>query len=162
MVGCSEGGRPFAGSAKSLDDLGATVLSAFEEGNPEALARVRLAESEHNQVIWPELPAAQRGYPIDLAWQNIQLRNARSIPRAGRVLQEMRPLEFLSVQCEGETESFATFRVHTECHAHFRSRDREYRMQLFRHVAERHGGYKIFRYYDEDPELVPGTEPPGP
>ena len=27
-------------------------------------------------------------------------------------------------------------------------------MQLFKDVLERGSGYKIFRYYDEDPELV--------
>ncbi len=29
-----------------------------------------------------------------------------------------------------------------------------YRMQLFKDVPERNGGFKIFRHYDEDPEIV--------
>ena len=35
-----------------------------------------------------------------------------------------------------------------------RSRTRDGRLQLFKDVLERHGGFKIFRYYDEDPESV--------
>ncbi len=32
-------------------------------------------------------------------------------------------------------------------------------MQLFKEVLERGSGYKIFRYYDEDPELVTDEDP---
>ena len=31
---------------------------------------------------------------------------------------------------------------------------------MFKDVLERNGGFKIFRYYDEDPELVTGRERP--
>ncbi len=58
------------------------------------------------------------------------------------------------MKCVGQTETFETFSVHTDCYMHFRSRGREYRLQLFKDVLERNSGYKIFRYHDEDPELV--------
>lgn len=155
VFGCG-GQQPFPGSAGSLDELGREVLGAFERGDREAIESFRLTETEHNTVIWPELPAAQgpSPFPIDLAWQNIQLRNGRSIPRAADVVEWARPLEFESVECVGELETFETFSVHTDCYTHFRTRGREYRLQLFRDVLVRHGGYKVFRYYDEDPELV--------
>ena len=35
-----------------------------------------------------------------------------------------------------------------------RTRGRLYQIQLFKDVLERGSGYKIFRYYDADPELV--------
>ena len=53
-------------------------------------------------------------------------------------------------------EVFETSRCTPTCYTHFRSRGRHYRLQLFKDVLERNGGYKIFRYYDEDPELVGG------
>ena len=154
-LGCG-GRQAFPGSADSLDELGREVLDAFRRGDREAIESFRLTETEHNTVIWPELPAAQgpSPYPIDLAWQNIQLRNGRSIPRAADVLEWARPLVFQSVECVGELETFETFYVHTDCYLHFRSRGREHRLQLFMDVLERNSGYKIFRYYDEDPELV--------
>lgn len=158
-LGCG-GQQAFPGSADSLDELGREVLDAFRRGDREALENFRLSETQHNTVIWPELPAAQGSspYPTDLAWQNIQLRNGRSIPRAADVLEWARPLEFDSVECFGELETFETFSAHTDCYTHFHSRGREYRLQLFKDVLVRHGGYKIFRYYDEDPELVSTRE----
>lgn len=158
--GC--GGQPFPGSSASLDELGRHVLEAFRNNDREALEAVRLTEAEHNTQVWPELPAAQgeSPFPIDLAWRNIQLRNQRAIPRLSAVLDAAQPLEFESVECLGETQAFATLSVHTDCYTRFRTRGRLYRVQLFKDVLERNGGLKIFRYYDEDPELVTGTHLP--
>lgn len=160
-LGCG-GQQPFPGSAGSLDELGGAVLDAFERGDRNALESFRLTETEHNAVVWPELPAAQgpSSFPLDLAWQNIQLRNGRAIPRAANALDSARPLAFESVECVGAVQTFETFSVHTDCHVHFRSNGRRYRLQLFKDMLERNGGYKIFRYYDEDPELVGGAAVP--
>ncbi len=167
VLGC-DGQRPFPGSAASLDELGQGALAAFEQGDRESIERFRLTETEHNTVVWPELPAAQgpSPFPIDLAWQNIQLRNGRAIPRAAEVLDLARPLDFESVTCDGDVQSFETFRVHTDCYVVFRAHQRRYRLQLFKDALERNGGFKIFRYYDEDPELLDrepgGDESPAP
>lgn len=159
-TGC--GGQPFPGSSRTLDELGRGVLEAFRANDRQALEVFRLTETEHNTVVWPELPAA-RGelpFPLDLAWRNIQLRNRRAIPRARGVLRRAEPLEFDSVKCLGDIRVFETFVVHTDCHTRFHTRGRLYRLQLFKDVIERNGGLKIFRYYDEDPEPVTEGEPP--
>ncbi len=156
-AGCG-GKQPFPGSASDLDALGRDVLEAFEQHDLEALESIRLSETEHNTVVWPELPAA-RGpspYPLDLAWQNIELRNRRAISRAAKALHAAGPLEFAGVECVGGTRPFDTFVVHTDCHTRFAARGRLYSIQLFKDVLERDGGFKIFRYYDEEPRLVKG------
>lgn len=160
-AGC--GGQPFPGSAESLDELGRGIVEAFREDDREALETFRLTETEHNTIVWPELPASRGefAFPLDLAWRNIQLRNRRAIPRAGGVLRRAEPLEFESVECLGETRTFDSFVVHTDCHTRFRARGRLYRIQLFKDVLERNGGLKIFRYYDEHPEIVTGATRPG-
>lgn len=157
-LGCAD--QPFPGSSASLDELGRHVLEAFRSNDREALEVVRLSETEHNTQVWPELPAAQGAspFPVDLAWLNIQLRNQRAIPRVSAVLAASQPLEYESVECLGETKTFESFSVHTDCYIRFRTRGRLYRVQLFKDVLERNGGLKIFRYYDEDPELVTATE----
>ena len=158
---------PFPGAASSLDDLGEAVLDAFVAGDLATLERFRLTEAEHNEVVWPELPAAQgpSPYPVDMAWQNSQLRNGRAIPRVRRLLGDLgwaaesaasgeESIAFDSVLCEGETQHFATFFVRTDCYTHLRVDGKVYRIQLFKDVLERNGGHKIFRYYDEDLERV--------
>ena len=155
--GCG-GKQPFPGSASDLDALGRDVLDAFVQHDRETLESLRLTDTEHNTVVWPELPAAQgpSPYPVDLAWQNIELRNQRAIPRAVNTLHAAAPLEFAGVECVGETRPFDTFVVHTDCHTRFAARGRLYSIQLFKDVLERDGGFKIFRYYDEEPRLVKG------
>ena len=154
LSGC--GGQPFPGSVGDLDELGRGVLAAFTGDDDDALAAFRLTEAEHNEVVWPELPASrgENPFPLDLAWRNIQLRDRRAIPRTRAVLRSAEPLEFDGVECEGETQRFETFVVHTDCRVGYRSYGRLYRHQIFKDVLERNGGFKIFRYYDEDPELV--------
>lgn len=133
------------------------MLAAFQQDDHEALDAFRLTEREHNEVIWPELPAAAAGYPLDLAWRNIQMRNQRAVPRAAgglrRTIERSGTPEFESVECGG-VESFDTFVVHTDCHVRFRAGDAAYKVQLFKDVLVRNGGYKVFRYYDEDVETV--------
>lgn len=157
-AGCG-GQPPFPGSAASLDDLGRGVMDAFEHEDHQALERFRLTEAEHNEQVWPEFPAAKGAHPFPagLAWRNIQLRNRRAVRRASSALAAARragPAEYQSVECRGETEAFATFAVHTDCYVRFGVAGRRYEMQLFKDVLVRRGGYKIFRYYDEEPQVV--------
>ena len=156
--GCG-GQPPFPGSATSLDELGRGVMDAFERGDHEALERYRLTEAEHNDEIWPEFPAARAEppFPVDLAWRNIQLRNQRAVRRNSSTLAAARgagPVEYRDVECEGEVDAYATFSVLTDCHVRFAIAGRPYKMQLFKHVLVRRGGYKIVRYYDDEPEGV--------
>ncbi len=158
-------GPPFPGSARSLEELGARVLHALVVGDTLALEEVRLTEEEHNGVIWPELPAArpEANFPVEFAWQNIQMRNRREL---GRILPwySGRELRFSSVRCRGDVQRFPTFAVHTDCQVVFR--DGELGLlaaQIFKDVVQRNGGYKIFRYYEEDPRPFSagnGSDPP--
>lgn len=143
----------FPGSAPSLDALGRGVLRGFASSDTAALASYRLGEAEHNEIVFPELPAGRSevGYPVDLAWQNIELRNGRSLGRQLPWFQG-RDVEHLETVCRGQTEAFETFRVHTDCWVIFKEATYgRLEVQLFKDALERGGGWKLFRYYDELP-----------
>lgn len=152
-----EGGAPFPGSAPSLEALGETVLRGLADGDTLALERVRLTEREHNEVVWPELPAAapEVGFPVDFAWENIEMRNRRAL---GRILPGYRGREvtFRDVRCRGGTEEFRTFHVLTDCHVAFAvPGGGRLEARIFKDVLVRHGGYKIFRYDEDGVRVVP-------
>ena len=131
------------------------VLNALDRGDTSALRALRLTEREHNDVIWPELPAGKPpiNFPVDEAWANIQRRNERALRRIGPFFRES-GVELESAACEGR-EVFDSFTVHTACTVAVRLRDgRRYRMTVFKDVVERSGAWRAFRYYDE-----PGPEP---
>lgn len=153
---CAVSEGAFPGSARSMDDLGQAVVDALNRNDVEALASLRLSMEEHNGVVWPELPAAQgeNPFPIDLAWQNIELRNQRAVGRLGHDLKPLMPMAFEGVECRGETQVFETFQVHTDCYTRFTQGGSTWEIQLFKDVLERSGGHKIFRYYDEHPRPV--------
>ena len=151
-------GERFPGSAASLGELGTKSLEAFVAGDSATVAGFRLTEEEHNEVVFPELPAGKPevNYPVDLAWQNIELRNGRSLGRQMAWFQD-RLLVVQRTLCHGETQAFRTFVVHSDCWIYFQdSQEGELRIQLFKDVLERGGGLKIFRYYDDPPQRLAG------
>lgn len=142
------------------------MLAAIAARDTAALRKFRLTEREHNEVIWPELPASNpaANFPVDFAWRNIEVRNAGAvrwlIARYGG-----RSLEFLSVACRGGTVAFRSFRVLTDCWVRFRAGDSVEERQLFKDAAVWRGTYKIFRYYDEPGprrRAGPAVTSPGP
>ncbi|MEM7418023.1 MAG: hypothetical protein AAF389_21215 [Gemmatimonadota bacterium] len=143
----------FAGSAGSLDQLGSEVLRALTLKDEFALDRYRLSEAEHNEVIWPELPASapEVNFPVDYAWENIQNRNQRAVARLGDVLTGPE-VSFLRAECRGVPQLFETFRVETDCWVVYSKGTPElWEIQAFKDVLVRGGGRKVFRYYDEEP-----------
>jgi hypothetical protein len=144
----------FPGSAGSLEELGSRVLTALAAADTQALAGLRLTEHEHNRVVWPELPASRPevSFPLDYAWTNIELRNASSLARILPMFAERQPA-FERVECRGPTERFRTFEVLTDCWVVFADADAPdlLEIQAFKDVLVRGGGFKVFRYYDEEP-----------
>ena len=143
----------FPGSSPSVEVLARDALRGLAASDAILLEQLRLTESEHNDVVWPELPASapEIGFPVDLAWRNIRLRNTAALSRIGRWYRT-NSVRYQVAECRGETQAFATFRVHTDCWVLFLTiRGELLEAQLFKDVLERDGGFKIFRYYDELP-----------
>lgn len=142
-----------------LDDFGRTVFTAFLAGDTVTLERHRLSESEHNGEIYPELPVGQAGtFPVDMAWENIQLRHYRDRRRQIQVF-EGRQASYTSTECHGPTRTFATFEVMTDCWVVFHDEALgPARVQLFKDVLIRDGEYlRAFRYYDGEPRRYGGS-----
>jgi len=150
---------PFVGSPASLSALGEEVLDALITQDRDVLERVRLTEREHNEVVWPELPASapEVNFPVDFAWANIEMRNEMALHRIGPLYQQ-EPLAFQSVECRGPIETFETFEVLTDCWVVFAREGvtHPYEAQIFKDVLVRGGGHKILRYYDEEPRSYLG------
>lgn len=147
----------FEGSAPTLEVLGERVVEAFTRGDTVALSGFRLTEREHNEVVWPELPASapEVNFPVDFAWQNIETRNRSALLRTMPIYAD-RQIEVRRVECRGETQRFDTFDVLTDCWVVFDWNGERWEDQLFKDVLIRGGGVKLFRYYDEAPQRYRG------
>ncbi|MDX1395531.1 MAG: hypothetical protein R3195_14180 [Gemmatimonadota bacterium] len=134
----------------SLDELATEVLAGLASADTLRLDRLRLTEYEHNELVYPELPAArpENNHPAEMAWANISTRDRVA---KERLFAEFggEALELVRAECAGPTEVFESYVVHTDCRVTFR-RDGEMfpPVQLFKDVLERDGELKIFRYYE--------------
>ncbi len=137
------------GAARTLDSLGATVLLGISTGDTALLQSVRLTEHEHNDLVWPELPASDPAvnFPVDFAWTNISIRNRAALVD---IFSQYRgsALDLQRVECRGRTQEFESFVVHTNCWVSFSAEgDPVPPQQLFKDVLDWDGELKIFRYY---------------
>ncbi|MEQ9398632.1 MAG: hypothetical protein RJQ04_05640 [Longimicrobiales bacterium] len=161
---CSDataGGFGFPGAAPSLDALGRATLQAVVQGDTARLDGFRLTRQEHNDVVWPELPASapEVGMPVDLVWADIERRNDRALNRILPALAGRR-LDYVGTSCRGGLQAFGSFHVLTDCWVTFDAPDRagegpvavpRFEVQFFKDVLVRDAGYKVFRYYEELP-----------
>ena len=144
------GAAAFGGSASSLDDLGERVWQAVVVGDSAALARLRLSEAQHNDTVWLEMPASDPGigFPVDLAWLNIESRNRAALEAVLSRYAES-SLQPIGTTCDS-VRSHASFTVHSRCTVALRdgASGERHELELFRHALERDGGWKVVRYYD--------------
>lgn len=146
----SSEGQRLPGSVSSLDELATEVLAGLALADTLRLDRLRLTEFEHNELVYPELPAArpENNHPAELAWANISTRDRLA---KARLFAEFggEDLDLVRAECVGPTERFESYVVHTDCRVTFR-RDGELLppLQLFRDVLDWDGELKIFRYYE--------------
>lgn len=164
VAGCSDataGGPGFPGSAPSLEALGRATLDAVVAGDTVRLDGFRLTRQEHDDVVWPELPASapEVGMPVDLVWADIERRNDRALNRILPALAGRR-LDFVGTSCRGPLQAFGSFHVLTDCWVTFDAPDRagegpvavpRFEVQLFKDALVRDGRHKVFRYYEELP-----------
>lgn len=145
----TEGGSPLPGAAGSLEELGETAWVALQRQDTATMRLLRLTEREHNEMVWPELPASapEANFPVDFAWQNIQTRDRAALGVLLSPEFRLRSAEYRAVECLGVTQRFESFRVLTDCHILLWSAGGPVRHQLFKDVLVMGGGYKIFRYY---------------
>lgn len=152
-AGCGQGtgeAPALPGSAPSLEALAEEVLSALAAGDTGRLEALRLTEREHNELVWPELPAADpaANFPVDVAWRNIESRNVRARSRL-LARRAGRDLELVGVECLGPTREFRSFAVRTGCRTTYRvDGGGPVREVLFEHVLVWSGRHKVFRYYE--------------
>lgn len=144
------GRQRLPGSVGSLEELATEVLAGLASVDTARLRALRLTEDEHNDLVWPRLPAGapENNFPADLAWRNISLRNAKALLR---LLPTYRghDLALTGVECRGPTERFESFHVRTDCRVAFRRDGEELPpQQLFKDVLVWDGEHKIFRYYE--------------
>ena len=138
------------GGLASAHEVAVAALEGLASRSRGRLERLRLTKYEHNVLVWPELPASRPevNFPLDFAWRNIEVRNQSARERLLAVYGG-RDLLFERVECLGETERFASFKVHTDCWvSFFVDGPTLHRKQLFKHLLEWEGQYKIFRYYE--------------
>lgn len=140
--------EPFQGAHATVQDLIAAVLDAASSGDVQALRRLRVDESEHGDVLWPELDASrpERNVPADFAWSQLEQKSRRG----ERTLMEgLRggAWRVESVTFTEPLDAHRTFSLHGGTRVVARdARGGVAHIDLIGAVVERAGRYKLLNY----------------
>lgn len=106
----------FVGGVASLDELASTMLAAVSAGDTSAMHTLRLSEAEHNELLWPHLPASRPEFNMSVAfaWGNLQRTSVRD---AWRIVNDVggRDWTFVSLDCRKGRTSYGPATVHGDC-----------------------------------------------
>jgi hypothetical protein len=149
---CSSGTSRLQNGARSIDQLVSEYMEAVVAGDTAAMHALRLSEYEHNEILWPELPASRPEFnmPIAFAWENLNLHSRRD---ANRVLADFsdRHIEIERVDCRKGVTEYPTLKVHGDCWIIGRDGRTGIReeFKLFGSIVESEGRYKIIGIVSE-------------
>lgn len=149
---CGTGESRLKNGARSIDELVSRYLEAVADRDTAAMHALRLSEYEHNEILWPELPASRPEFnmPITFAWENLNLHSHRD---ANRVLADFsdRHIEIERVDCRKGVTEYPTLKVHGDCWIIGRDGRTGIReeFKLFGSIVESEGRYKIIGIVSE-------------
>lgn len=155
LGGCADGttttGPRLTHGAPTLEALGSTVWRAIVARDTAALERHRLTEYEHNELVWPEQPAAREpsaAASLDFWWQNIQRRNRAALDDL-LAAYDASGLTLRAVECVGEPRHYETFTALTECRLVVEGSTGPLHVEAFRYAIRMDGVHKVLRYYGD-------------
>lgn len=140
------------GGTATLEELGATIWSALIVEDTAVLESLRLTRAEHDELVWPEQPAAREpsaSANLDLWWSNIETRNRAALADLGRTFRGS-TARLAGTRCSGEPRQYSTYQALTDCQLTLELEDgSERRVQAFRYAILMDGRLKVVRYYSE-------------
>lgn len=129
--------------APSLDALSRQFVAAVSARDTAAMHRLRVTARQHNELLWPELPASRLNMPVGFAWFNV---NSRSVTGAAHVADRYGGSAYHVVRtdCRKGDTAYETFTVHGDCWVALRLENgQRLDAKLFGSVVEMDGRYKI-------------------
>jgi hypothetical protein len=132
--------------------LAVSVLQALEARDTDRLRALALDQTEFQNHVWPELPAAapQRNLPWSYVWRELHQKSEASL---GRTVASAggRRYELVSVQFAGGTTPYKTYMVHRKAILTVTSSDgTRSQLRAFGSVIEKDGRFKVFSYVADD------------
>lgn len=144
------GERRLLHAATSIEDLVRHVLAAVEAADMNGLTELRITEREHNELVWPELPARDHNVQLDFAWDML---DTRSHTNQGRAIGTWhgKGLEFVAVRFERGIERYRTFAAHRGTVVSARTAaGEEVELRFIGSILELDGQFKVVSYKDLD------------
>lgn len=141
---------PFAGGAKTLDDLGRAVCQAIQLENTEALLKLCITDAEFRGILWREFPQSRPA--TGLAWEDgWRILYPRLHAGCSHAVRDFGGQGYTFVRFEqpDSTLAYTNFTMHSKLAMVVKSPDgAEHVWHWLRAVVGRQGRWKIYSTED--------------
>jgi hypothetical protein len=145
--------KRFRGGARSLDELGRTVVRLLHHAERDSLLALCVSQDEFSEILWHEFPQSRPA--TGLQWQDAwTILHARLRSGCGQALGDYggTPYQFLRFEKLGRADStfrYRNFTLHNGLFMVVRNPAGQIeRWNWLRSVAERRGAFKIYSTTD--------------
>ncbi len=141
--------RPFAGGARSLDELGRAAVRLVNRGRSDSLLALCITEGEFRDILWREFPQSRPATHLEWldGWKALYVRHRGGITGAIRDKADQY-YEYVRTQARDTTVLYRNFKLHNGVVLIVRVDGREQELRWLRSVAERKGRFKIYSTTD--------------
>jgi len=142
--------RNWQHSLETPEAVALSVVTALNQGDVEALHRLRVTREEYLAWIWPSFPSSKAPYafPADFAWSNLNKKCQIGVNKWVRIYGRQ-DLVFSSLHFEKSAEEYKGFRLlrGTVLSAKKPNGD-EIALEIIGSMVENAGRYKLLSYRD--------------
>lgn len=141
--------KPFAGGARSLDELGRTTVRLLNRGQSDSLLALCVTEDEFRDILWREFPQSRPATHLEWldGWKALYVRHRGGITGAIRDKADQY-YEYVRTETRDTTALYRNFKLHHGVVMVVRVNGSAQELRWLRSVAERKGRFKIYSTTD--------------
>lgn len=141
--------KPFAGGARSLDELGRAAVRMLNHGHSDSLLALCVTEDEFREILWREFPQSRPATHLEWldGWKALYVRHRGGITGAVRDKADQH-YEYVRTETRDTTALYRNFKLHNGVVMIVRVNGSEQELRWLRSVAERKGHFKIYSTTD--------------
>lgn len=146
---CATPPSPLEETSPSPLALGAEVLAAVRQGDPDRLRRLAMQEREFRELVWPHLPASrpERNLSFGYVWGDLSAKSEAHLRALVAGFQDRPGLEVVGVRFAGASDRYGSVVVHRDTRLLVRDGGgRQFEVRLFGSTLEQAGRFKAFSY----------------
>ena len=136
------------GYGETPEELGRAVVSALNAKSAENLFHLRVDKDQYIDELWPEFPSKHNSFTAEFAWNNLNKRNMKGIPKWVQNYGG-KNYDFVRIRFTRPTRDYKTFKLRGGTVLTVKTPEgKERDLHILGSVVEKERYYRLLSYDD--------------